>query len=256
MPHKSTGPYLGPPAWLDASKECSLEQSPTYITRASFVNAAMSGLLLNGLSVQQAAAVTANSCTEAAWGRACYWNNAGGWKITSTYASNYKAVNGGIGPKWWKARGNVDSGDPDWCFYRVFPDLNTFLKEWCATFVPKKGTVGDKNRYRITGEHFWEGSPLWFGDMIVAGYKGGPSALRMKGLRLIGADDAQHPSVASERSITQEVIEIWAQLKLKIDPDGAWGPKSTAACRAFQIAKGLTPSGTLTDLTLIALSKI
>lgn len=255
MPHKSTGPYLGPPSWLAASSERSLESSPTYNTRASFIQACVNSLVANGLTVRQAASVTANACGEAAWGRACYWNNAGGWKITSTYAKEFKLANH-QDPLWWKARGNVDSGDPDWCFYRVFPDLNTFLREWCNTFIPKRGMVSDKHRYKVTGEHFWDNDPAWFGDMIVAGYKGGPSSLRMKALRLVRAPDENHPSVLAHHRIEKDVLEIWAQGKLGLDPDGAWGPKSTARCEAWQKTKGLTPTGYPDTATLEALAKI
>lgn len=255
MPHKSTGPYLGPPPWLQASKEQSLESSPTYKTRAEFINACVTPLLTYGLTIHQAAGVTANACGEAAWGRSCYWNNAGGWKITQSYVQGYRRDHNNEDPCWWKARGNVDSGDPDWCFYRSFPNLNTFLKEWCALFVPKPGTVGDTHRYKTTGEHFWANNPAWFGDMIVAGYKGGPSSLRMKAIRLAHLSDDTHPSVRDQAIISKDVIEIWAQLKLGLDPDGAWGSKSQAKCSAWQLSHGLKATGTLDEATLLELTK-
>lgn len=260
MPRKSTGPYLGPPTWLKAEREKPLEQSPTYATRDLFIAEAMGVLIANKLTVRQAAEVTANACGEARWGKACYWYNAGGWKITQAFAVAFKKVHG-VEPEWWKARGNVDSGDPDWCFYRVFPDLLTFLLEWCKNFVPQPGTVGDKHRYKATGERFWgprdpHDPRTWFGDMIVAGYKGAPSAARMKAIRDQGHPDNEHPSVVSQISITQDVLEVWAQTKLGVDPDGAWGPKSKTKCEEFQHRLGLLVTGYLDDPTLLHLSKL
>lgn len=259
MPQKSTGPYLGPPTWLKTGSEKSLELSPTYPTKATFVMASMTPLLRRGLTVAQASEVTANACGESGWGRHCYWFNAGGWKITKSYADMYTKLYD-KDPPWWKARGNVNSGDPDWCFYRAFPDLNTFLNEWCEKFIPKPGTTFSGYRYNATGEAFWgdRSNPnrTWFGEMILAGYKGKPSELRMRALRLVGASDLGHPSVVDHNTITQDVVEIWAQSKLGLDPDGAWGPKSVARCKEFQRVKGQPPTGNPDPGTLLELSRL
>jgi hypothetical protein len=255
MPRKSTGPYLGPPSWLSQAAEKSLEKSQIYPTKASFVLACMSSLMKRGLTVHQAAEVTSNSCNESGWGRSCWWGNAGGWKITKTYADQYKSRNAKDAP-WWKARGNVDSGDPDWCFYRVFPTLEVFLQEWCSHFIPRPGSVPKGHRYKITGEHFWADDSRWFGDLIAAGYKGSISQIRMRSLRLVGASDDSHPSVAEHYRIALEVLEIWAQDKLHLDTDGAWGPKSQAKCRDWQLTHGLVATGFLDKPTLLSLSKI
>jgi hypothetical protein len=254
MPLKFNLPYEGPPSWLDASAERSLEASPTY-TKVTFILEGMR-VLLRIMLPRQAANVLANAVNESGWGRSCYWNNAGGWKITKPYAQSYPHAHGGVPAPWWKGRGNVDSGDAPWCFYRCFDSLEEFLTQWCANFIPKESAAATSNaRYRTTGRRFWIGDDAWFGEMILAGYKGRPSQIRMAALRAVGADDARHPSVTAHRRIVEEVLVIWAQSALHLDPDGAWGPKSRAACSAFQKKCRLLENGTLTGDTLAALAR-
>ena len=50
--------------------------------------------------------------------------------------------------------------------------------------------------------------------------------------------------------IANEVLEVWAQWCLGIDPDGAWGPKSIAAIGAWQTAKGLPVTGKVGAATI------
>lgn len=253
MPRKSTAPYQGPPSWLDPAAEQPLTLSPTFATKAAFIGACMRALLGAGCTPAQAAEVTANACGEAAWGRACWWGNAGGWKITKAYAEAFKARHERPAP-WWKARGNVDSGDAAWCFYRAFPSLGAFLVEWLSHFVPRPGDPAPYPGYRAAGARFWAGDPRWFGDLILVGYKGGPSKLRMRALRALRADDTRHPSIAAHRSIAREVLDVWAQILLGIDADGAWGPKSRAAMQAWQRARGLAATGDLDAATVATLT--
>lgn len=251
---KSTALYAGPPPWLDPAREQPLTLSPTYAHRSAFIAAAMRALLALGCSPAQAAAVTANACGEAAWGRACWWGNAGGWKITEAFVRGYRASHGGECPPWWKARGNVASADAAWCFYRAFASLEAFLGEWLTHFVPRPEVAAPPYPgYRATGAAFWRDDPRWFGELILAGYKGSPSKLRMKALRAVGADDARHPSVREHRLIAHEVVEVWAQLCLGIDPDGAWGPKSRAAMARWQLAHGLPATGEFDPATVATL---
>lgn len=253
MPRKSTAPYLGPPSWLDAAAELPLTRSPTF-TKPEFIRACMTALLAHDLSPAQAADVAANAMGEAAWGRACWWGNAGGWKITKAYADAFKAMHGRA-PSWWKARGNVDSADSAWCFYRAFDSVEAFLAEWLRHFVPKPDVAAPPYPgYRTAGQRFWQGDARWFGDLILVGYKGAPSKLRMRALRAVGADDARHPSVAAHRSIAREVLEVWAQILMGLDPDGAWGPKSREACKRWQTARGLPATGELDAATVATLT--
>ena len=253
MPVKSTAPYQGPPSWLDPAAEQPLTLSPRYPHKPAFIDACMRALLGAGCTPQQAAEVTANACGEAAWGAACWWGNAGGWKITRAYADAFRARHG-RSASWWKARGNVQSADAAWCFYRVFGSLAEFLFAWVDHFVPRPEVPAPPYPgYRAAGAAFWRGDPRWFGELILAGYKGRPSKLRMKALRLVRADDARHPSVAAHRSIAREVLEVWAQLCLGIDPDGAWGPKSRAAMARWQSTRGLPATGDLDAATVATL---
>lgn len=248
MPRKSTAPYAGPPSWLDADAERPLAASERY-EKPEFIRRCMTAFIREGCSPLMAADAAANAMGEAAWGHACWHGNAGGWKITREYATAFKVLKGTSAP-WWKARGNVDSGDAPWCFYRAFDSLDAFLVEWLAHYVPKPGANAPYPRYRKAGERFWAGDARWFGDLILAGYKGAPSKLRMVALRAVGANDARHPSVRAHASIADEVTEVWAQLVLGIDPDGAWGPKSRASLCAWQIAHGLPATGELYDATV------
>lgn len=255
MPRKSTGEYKGPPTWLDPTKELSLSQSPTF-KKHEFIAQGMRALIAYGLKPRLAAEVMANACLEASWGRNCYWYNAGGWKITKAYADAYKRQNN-TSPYWWKARGNTDSGDADWCFYRAFRSLEEFLIAWCEHFVPKPTETNlPYPGYREAGRKFWAGDERWFGDLILVGYKGGPSKRRMLGIRMLGMDGANHPSVRDHIYMAREVLEIWAQNLLRVDPDGAWGPKSRAAARKFQAERNLAVTGELDSATLSALAAV
>jgi hypothetical protein len=244
-------PYNGPPAWLAAEAERSLDASPTY-TRVGFVRECMGWLVGAGLDPRKAANVTANSVLESGWGAQCYWYNGGGWKITRAYAYAHSARTGHE-PAWYKSRGHEASGDPPWCFYRVFDNLTQYLSLWMERFVPVPGTPSP-GPYAKTGERFWAGDERWFGELILVGYKGTPSQLRMRALRVLGVGDAAHPSVKGHRRLVEEVLTLWAQLQLKLDPDGAWGPKIRAACSRYQAAKNLPVTGELDGPTVAALA--
>lgn len=255
-PAKSTAPYAGPPAWLDAATELPLPRESGY-GRERFVVECMAALLARGCSPRQAAEVTANASGEASHGRAVWHGNAGGWKITKAYADGYRKAHGGACPPWWKARGNVASADSAWCFYRAFPSLAVFLGEWLTHFVPKPDATPLYPAYKATGAAFWRGDDRWFGEMILVGYKGGPSKKRMQGLRADGKPDGDHPSVRDHRATVREVLEWWAQHVLGgLTVDGAWGPKSQARCREVQASNGLPPTGQLDAATLDVVARI
>lgn len=251
MPTKSTAPYSGPPSWLDPLKELPLSKAPHYVW-ADVVRECMANLIASEVPVRMAAGVIANMANESARGRSIWYGNAGGWKITRAYAEEYKRKNG-TNPYWWKARGNVSSDDPDWCFYRAFDSVAQFLDEWMTHFVPAP-SLNPKPYpgYARAGKEFAEGNSRWFLSLIRVGYKGRPSKLRLAALELVGQGDS-HPSYREHLSLTQDVLEVWAQLKLGVDPDGAWGPKSRGACMLFQQEHGLQPSGNLDNATLEAL---
>ena len=242
MPRKSTAPYLGPPAWLDVAAERPIAVE-AFADRNAFCVATLRDLLSLGLTPAQAADVASNVAGETGWGRGWICGNGGGWKITKPFADAHKARTGTPAP-WWKARGNVDSADSAWCFYRCFDSRAAFLRAWCEQFVPRPGTRPG-GLYEATGQAFWSGGD-WFAEMILAGYKGAPSKKKIKELRAQGKGD-KHPSVKAHEWIVNEVMEVWAQWCLGIDPDGAWGPKSIAAMRAGRL-KDIVPTDLVVDV--------
>lgn len=252
-PRKHSAPYAGPPSWLAAAHELPLPAGSGY-TAERFVAECMAAFLALGLDPRRAADAAANAMGEASWGAAVWHGNAGGWKITKAYATAWRAKCGTAGPPWWKARGNVDSEDSDWCFYRAFPSLADFLREWAEHFVPKPGAPAPYPGYRAAGAAFWAGDGAWFGHMILAGYKGARSKRRMFSLRAAGRPDDEHPSVEAHRQIAGRVLRMWAQSRLGVEVDGKWGPLSRAECRAVQRGAGLAETGELDDATLAALA--
>jgi peptidoglycan hydrolase-like protein with peptidoglycan-binding domain len=250
MPEKWTEPKGAPPAWLDPADEVTRDDPK--MVKGAFIATCVNALLAMGLSVPQAVGVTANACNETGYGRYYRANNLGGWKITKVGARAYRAEHG-KGPRWWRAPGNkapgatidpwdMKGGDPPWCYYRAFDSIGAFLGEWVTHFVPKPGTPPPYAIYRRTGELFWRGDPEWFRLMCLAGYK--------------GRNTQKHPdlSVAEHKIMCRSVATHWAQSRLRVVVDGAWGPKSRAACAAFQAAKGLPATGEATPETLAALA--
>lgn len=249
---KSTSPYNGPPSWLDPNAELPLDKSPRFLDRVVFVHACMTALLALGCDVYQAASVTANACNEAGWGPSCWYGNAGGWKITKAYADAYKARERKPAP-FWKARGNVNSGDADWCFYRAFPSLQDFLREWLEHFVPRPGATAPYSGYTRTGELFWSGGE-WFPALVMVGYKGAVTKARLVEIRRAGRTDSEHGSTREHAMLSASVLILWAQGQLGVTADGAWGAKSRAACVAWQVTKSLPPTGGLDAATLASLA--
>lgn len=243
MPRKSTAPYLGPPAWLDPAAELPITRE-SFADRNAFCADTMRDLLGLELTPAQAADVAANVAGETGWGRAWTNGNGGGWKITRGYADAHKARTGTPAP-WWKARGNVDSADSPWCFYRVFPSRSDFLREWLGQFVPKPGTRPGA-LYNATGRAFWSGEP-WFGELILAGYKGSPSKKRLRELRAAHRPDTLHPSVRDHASMSRDILTRWAQSRLGVEVDGKWGPSSQKAAATRRKAHGIEAHGALDE---------
>ena len=250
MPRKSTAPYLGPPSWLDAAAERPIAVE-AFADRNAFCVATMRDLLSLGLTPAQAADVASNVAGETGWGRGWICGNGGGWKITKPFADAHKARTGKPAP-WWRARGNVDSADSARCFYRCFDSRAEFLRAWCEQFVPRPGTRPG-GLYEATGAAFWSGGD-WFAEMILAGYKGRPSKSKMRAIRARGEPSSAHPSVAAHRSMALDILTRWAQTLLGVAVDGAFGPRSAAALRAWQTAHGLPATGELDAATVATLT--
>lgn len=239
MPTKWNEPPEPTPSWLDESVEVTRANDAPKLPVVEFGPRCVEALLALGCSLEQACSVAGNTFNEAAFGRSYRGWNLGGWKITKSFADAYKLKHGKPAP-WWRAVGNKSSGDRPWCYYRAFDGLEHFFREWLLLFVPKPGTVGSKHRYKRSGELFWSGGD-WFPALIQRGYKGEVTKANPAG------------SIAEHRLLQRSALVRWAQARLGVVADGAWGPRSSAACSAFQVAHALPATGTLDEPTARAL---
>lgn len=196
-----------PPFWLDPGVE--LIANPPPITPGEFVVLCVEAMPnLPGLDIIKRFDVVANAVVETGWGKYRKGNNLGGWKITKGAA--------GPGVPWFRAKGNKTSGDPPWCWYRVFASERDFFAQWLVRFVPRNAPKG--HRYKKCGEEFWAGRP-WFDDLIAAGYK--------------GENTKANPdrSIAGHEQLSEKCARMYAQHLLRVDVDGDFGPESEAATK-------------------------
>jgi hypothetical protein len=236
-----------PPRFLDPAREVTANEPK--LDRSAFVVACVDELRALGVPVWQAIEATANALNETGWGRYYKGNNLGGWKVYSAYAAAYQAQHG-VGVPWWRAPGNkakgatlsdFKGGDPPWCWYIAFPSRGAYLAAWIAKFVPKPKAADTREalelkreatgNYRLTGWLFWSNDPAWFVALCDAGYKGA------------NTDANPQPSYAEHRQLVVAARTRYAQAKLGVDADGRWGPKSRAACVAYQLAHALPTTG-------------
>lgn len=232
------------PSWLDPANEVTTATDTKPAAwkamslgelRPAFVIACYIALRNLGLTPWQAVEVLGNAVVETGWGQFFRAWNLGGWKIRKADVDVLKAKRKKA--LWWRAPGNkapgatlqdYKGGDPPWCYYRGFESMEAFFAEWIPKFVPKPGTV--TGRYKKTGEAFWAKGD-WFRELCLAGYK--------------GANTQKNPdgSVASHHQITDMALTFLCQKALGVKVDGAWGPKSEAACKAAEKAHGLPETG-------------
>lgn len=116
------------------------------------------------LNAGQAIGILANAINESFWGQRYRGNNIGGVKINRARVQAHPET------RWWWARGNVRSGDPEIVFYVAFPSLEAFYEHWINQFVPHPGVTAHQY-YDPVGELFWNDEP-WFDAMIGLNYKG------------------------------------------------------------------------------------
>lgn len=230
---KYEGPLAPVPPWLDPSAEVGPDKGPR-LEVGPWLEAIVATARERGLSLAQAFEVAAIFAHETGWGRFYRAWNLGGVKATQSWAAAYRARTGKPAP-YWRAKGNKGTGDSKTVIYRAYASLGEYVGEWLGTFVPRLGSVGEGHRYRATGEAFWRGEP-WVPALIEAGYRG--RVTRAKPQRAI-EDHAK--TVAGVRT-------RWAQSRLGVTVDGAWGPRSRAALAAR------TDASTLDDAALAALA--
>lgn len=251
------------PAWLDPACEVTAENDPTAkLPAAKFIPLFVDANLAAGLVVWEAIRVAANALSEVGYKFKCRGNNLGGWKITKAGAKAYEKQHGRK-PRWWRAPGNkapgatvrdLKGGDPPWCYYWAYDSVAEFFTKWRAKFLPKPAAGASRaeletrreetGNYRLAGYLFWNHDDEWFRALCDAGYKGRRT------------DDDPQPSYEAYLVLAREVGEWWAQAKLRVTVDGAWGPKSQTACRDFQARVGLPATGVLDDTTLSMLAAL
>ena len=73
-------------------------------------------------------------------------------------------------------------------------------------------------------------------------------------VRVLGAARRRTLRLAGLAGLDLAAAVAWGQARLGLVADGAWGPRSRAACAAWQSAHGLPTSGSLDDATLYALA--
>lgn len=203
-------PPEAPPFWLDPGTE--IIPNPPPMRDADFVIKCIESFpRLDDLSLVQIIDVVANTVVETGWGKHRKGNNLGGWKITKGAA--------GPGVPWFRARGNKTSGDPPWCYYRVFSSFEDFFAQWMTRFVPRD--AGANHRYRQCGDEFWAGYP-WFDDLIAAGYKGENTKA------------SPERSIEGHSQISEKIAKMYTQHLLgELTVDGDWGSKSTARAESL-----------------------
>jgi hypothetical protein len=244
------------PSWLDPTLEITESNDTPKPTLAEFIPMLVDLCLDLGCTLPQSVGVAANALSEVGYKLRYRGNNLMGWKLFESSAQGYLAVYGRK-PKWWRSQGNKNAGDPPWCYYRAFDNIQQALAEWLRKFVPKPSAIpaaprrgnDPYKRYRECGRAFWAGAP-WFPLLIEGGYKGEVTQNRPQG------------SILAHESLKCEVEEWWAQNRLRqliTDPteytnfvvDGAWGAKSVALCKTFERAHTLPVDGKLDPATLV-----
>lgn len=223
-----TGPLQAPPFWLRPEMEVT-ERRPE-MTKSELILLSVEQLLSLRLTTSQSISIVANTIGEIGWKLKFRAWNLGGVKIKKATATDPN----GAPRQWWRALGHKKSGDPHTCFYRAYPSLAAYYKEWVAHYVPRPPNTG---RYGATGARFWAGQE-WYPALCAAGYKGPVTEANPE------------KSIAAHRSLMREIGEYWAQHLLGgLTVDGAWGPKSRARCEAWQEEHGLPQTGVLDERT-------
>jgi hypothetical protein len=227
-----------PPSWLRLADE--LTEAPQARTGHEEIADLVDVVLAAGCSIGQALHVGAHAWTESGQALRDVGHNWWGWKCRQDWAEAERRA--GRRAWWWRRAGHAASGDPPTCFYRGFAAPVESVRAFLAHFCPRPGTAKGA-RYERAGGAFWQGDGAgWFPEILAAGYR--------------GQRTADHPgeAIRCHDRLVAEVAECWAQHRLGgLVVDGAWGPKSRAACAAFQARAGLTATGALDAPTLAAL---
>lgn len=245
---KYKGALAPVPSWLDESHE--IHDPPSIrLSPYEFALWCIAYCVAAGAPLLRAFEVAAHLVYETGWGVAFRANNLGGVKATPGWAKAYRKRTGRA-PSFYRAHGNVGTGDSQTVIYRGYEQPEDFFEEFLAVFVPKpapgaasrEGKKVDVADYRLAGERFW-GTGDWFAAMLDAHYRGGVTAAR------------PGEAIASQRSLTRDMREAWAQRALGVAVDGKWGKESRQVCFVWQQTHDLPATGTLDDATLLSLAQ-
>jgi hypothetical protein len=229
------------PSWLDPRDEVTT--APPRVPRPRALAAMVDLCRAHGLTIRQSLEVTAHACLETGGFQKHLAFNVWGWKANRDWADAHRARTG-HGPPWWQRAGHAASLDPPVCYYRGFGSAGESLEAFLRHFCPRPGATPPAPRYRPAGLAFWQRDGVgWMAAILAAGYRGRPTAAKPAG------------SLALHTKLAVEAAECWAQGRLAVSVDGAWGPRSRAACAAFQRGAGLPPTGEPDDDTLAMLAR-
>jgi hypothetical protein len=245
---KYKGALAPVPSWLNQAKE--IHDPPAVRLRPyEFALYCVDGAVAVGAPLLRAFEVGAHFVYETGWGIAFRASNLGGVKASQAWAKAYRKRTG-RDPSFYRAHGNVGTGDSQTVIYRGYDQPEDFFEEFLALFVPKPARDAASREgkkvgiadYRLAGERFW-GTGDWFAAILDAHYRGDVTA------------EHPHEAIASQRSLTQDMREAWAQRALGLAVDGKWLAKSRAACIVFQTRHGLAASGEPDAVTLALLTQ-
>lgn len=234
------------PSWLDPATEIVNNDQPQAYKALDDITKSIVFILTSYKALKQANPILTpqqnfwiigNAIAETGWGRLWRGYNFGGWKITKDFATSFKKANG-RSARWWQAQGHVNSGDEPIVYYRGYENPSQFYIEWLTRFVPQ--AASSTHRYAKTGAAFWKPEDSWFRELCLAGYKGAVTQAN------------PDKSIESWKQVLKLAEVRVAQYLLKVKVDGAWGPRSQAACDAFARQKNL-PTGKLTIEIVAAL---
>lgn len=222
------------PPWLLPEDE--LPADGPKLPPVAFTVAIVSTLLALGCSIAQAIGIAAHLLLESGHGQHYRGDNIGGVKTTKAWAEAERKA--GRRAMWWQAPGHVEQGDPETCHYRGYASMHAFLVAFLAAYCRARS-----GRYAETSRRFAAGGD-WFAAMIAAGYRG-PKTKANPG-----------PAIATQRQLERTAAARWAQTRLEgLVHDGVWGPKSEAACKAYQREHGLPETGKPDVATLEAMAR-
>jgi len=244
-----TGP-LGPvPKYLDPADEITDPPSHHFANRGEFARWCVDQLLALSLPLSRCFELAAHFALETGFGGADKGAGFRGWNLggVKTYPAWAKQERArGRRPRFFRAHGNVGTGDSETVVYQSYDSPTGFFTWWIERFLPRpvpgkapvSGRVGD---YSATGAAFWEGRD-WFAELLAACYRGAVTRAKPAG------------SIKAQHQLTETIRVRWAQSRLGVAADGQWGPVSKGACGDYQRRRSLRV-GELDVPTLLRLAQ-